>query len=510
MSDEFLPSSAQPGDDESSLPDPDENGYGYYVVEEYSGDPTLRPYDLAEGELLEPLQDLDFDPPIVETDPESDADEPANPRSGRVPFAERNWRIPLIGVLVAAVVVLASVILLLPDDGLQQKASGGLVELRRQPVKQWDEDLDGFSSSVAADDESMYLVVVKPRVTALVAFDLATGDQRWSTELGPPGAPATGSVAIVDKGLAVAFNGSSAGDGSFLLVDPANGKILWQSPVALPVAAMVSASVIGGADRGRGFRIESIDYSDKRVGEAVSADAYFLVDDVVYLDRGGVLTTADAATLQPSADFRFAHDDTIADPFRIGDDTVLGVGEQIVRLGADGAEKYSFDPQVGIIRNVMPMNGDRALVSSATRMRVVALNDDAAEEATSVRAGVSPVLTHDIEGDEFIVAFDGPDLGVGAATLRVMRVEGDDFGQVSEIALTSSDGPPPVMVVGNTAYATSFGAAPEFVAFDLNTGERLWTLPLVPDAETTVGASGVIVLTREDDESVVSYFTAGQ
>ncbi len=477
MSDEFLPPSGPPVEDDP--PAPDESGFGYYAVDEYTGDPALRP--------------------LVDQPP---------PTSGRVPFAERNWRIPLIGVLIAAMVVLVTVIVLLPDDGLVLDDSSRLVELRVKPTKQWDEDLDGFASSVAADAESMYLVVVKPRATELVALDLATGDERWSLDIGPAGRNATGSVAVVGDRLAVVFSGgSSSRSGSFAMVDPANGKISWQTTVGHPVAAVVSDSVIGAVADDGGSELLAIDSSRKRVGEAVHADEFFLVHDLIYLDNDGVLATADAKTLQPTGTFRYRHDEPIVDPLRVGDDVVLGHGEEIVRLDRDGAEKYSFDAQVGIIRNLLPMAGDRILVSSATRMRVVALNDADAEASTPVRSGVSPVLVHDIDDDEFIVAFDGADRGLGPATLRVMRVDGDDFDQVSEIELVSSDGAPPLSAAGTTGYAMSFGTARQFVAFDLNTGQRLWSLAVPPDGEITATSNGLIVLTREDDESVVGFYS---
>ena len=534
MSDEFLPPTGPPVEDEAPLPDPDESGYGYYAVEEYSGDPADRPladplltvlpnpppvspvayerqpstspFDPPDDPPVESASVRSPDAPIDDEDAEADADFDERPltRSGRVPFAERNWRIPLIGVLIAAVVVLVTVIVLLPDDGLEQDESTGIADLREAPTKQWDEDLDGFAAHVAADDTSMYVVVLKSAAVELVAFDLGSGVQRWATEMGPAGPSSTGSVSVVDDGLAVVV-GSRAG-GSFAMIDPKNGKMMWQSPIDQKDPTLEPDFVITGAAAGGGFDLSAIDVSNERVGESVHADGFFFVDDLVYLDNDGVLSTADAKTLEPSGEFSYDHEGPIVDLLGIGQDVVLSGGEQLIRVASDGTASYSFDPQVGIIRDMMPMNGDRILVSGSARMRVVALNDTDAEAATAIRSGVSPLLIHDIEGDEFIVAFDGADRGVGPATVRILRVEADDFDQVSEIELVSADGAPPVTVTGMTAYTSSFGPPPQFLAFDLNSGEQLWTLGLLGGDDPTVISNGVIVLTREADESVVGFY----
>ncbi len=473
MSDQFLPPTGPPVDDELPLPAPDENGLGYYSVDEYAGPGTSQPFGKWQ--------------------------------SGRVPFAERNWRIPLIGFLIAATVVIVSVVLLLPGDEADVSSGTAAIELREQPVKQWDEDLDGFASGVATDDTSMYAVVVKPTTTELVALDLISGDQRWATELGLGGTTASGSALIGDDGLDVVFDGPSADSDAYIRIDPDNGEILWTGSVARPLATVGSELVVGQATGG-GYRLSPIDQAKRKVGDSIAVDTFFMVDDRLYLDDGGMLITADPSTLKPLGKFRYRHDEAVVTPLRLGDDLVFATGERIVRVDAEGVEKYSFDPQVGIIRNLIEMQGDRVLVGGSNRMRVVSLNDSEAEAATRVRTGVSPVAVHEIEGDEFILVFGGPDTGVAPSILRTMQVTEDNFEQLAEIELISSDGAPPVPIAGNTFYTTSLGPSPKFLAFDLTTGQRLWTIVLDPDANATVTPTGVVVLAREDDESVVTYY----
>ncbi len=539
MSDEFPPP-AQRAEDELVPAEPDESGYGYYEVEEYSGDPAARPVDpdpiapepvapFASPQSVAPSPPTrPFAPPMIGLEkaaheaPEivahsathdDDVDGEAWPegRSGRVPFGDRNWRLPLIAFLGVAIVVLGATILLLPDGGIEQRNVSEFAEIRSKPVKQWDEDLDGFASAATADETSMYIVVAKPTAIELVSFDLNTGDERWSTDLGPGDSTGTGRVAIVEEGLVVVFNPAAGANGSVVSVDPETGTIRWQGPAGHPLSTVVTGSVVAGPSASA-FELTALDDSKKRLGATIRANAFFVGDrdedgdvGVIYVDNGGVLTAVDATTLESVPDFQVAHSTPIVAPVAVDGGLVFGQDNEIVRVTDDGTKSYSFDPEIGRIETLVPMSGDQVAVSGSSGTRVVSLDDDKAEFGSNVRLGSALVRVVETDGEEFVAVFDRSTATSDSGVLSLLRRVDDSFETVSELDTVSPDVAPELTVAGATGYITSSGASPLFVAFDLITGERLWGLAMLSGDVATLTSDGVLVLAREDDESVVTY-----
>ncbi|MEO6122431.1 MAG: PQQ-binding-like beta-propeller repeat protein [Ilumatobacteraceae bacterium] len=577
MSDESHP----PLDDH--LPPTDE-GYGFYEVEQYSGDPLLRAPRIEPDELLadiesqrplfdragpdrDPIDDAfplvrstgaepDFDPtafdpprvvrqvrrpqaaaavPFAPPDPDDqfverdgsdagylDGDEqysdeqysddrepmPAIARAGRVSFAERNWRIPTIITLVAALIVIGTVILLLPDDGIINQDSAELIELRRQPSKLWDEDLNGFASGTASDSDTLYAVVAKRSTVEVVAIDLADGDAKWRTKLGVGTVASTGDLSLGENGLTVVIDsGTSSGVLATIAVD--TGKIGWQVAFDGSNASILTDSLVAVTDSAGDVMINAIDRKAKKMGISTAADAYAIEGDVIYVDAGNVLTKRSATTLEPEVGFRYNHTAALSMIALVGTSPVVAVGEQIIRLDVSGDQRYTFAPDVGIIRSLLPMQGDAVLVGGSGRMRAVAISEDSAEPITGVRTGVTPVAIVEVEDGELIVASiaSGSSGSGAAATLRVSRIVDDGFEPVDEIDLTGAEAVPTVVFVGSTVYATSYETVARFIAADLDEGTRLWSIPLIDTGDVAmIGRTGVLLFTRQDDETIVTFF----
>jgi len=580
MSDESIPQPSPPFDDHA---EPTDGGYGYYEVEEYAGDPRLRPRvfepdpllaDIASqrplfGEPVEPSErassaldpvraaDVDrelefdpaaFDPPkvirparrsvtafvppdpveaTVDDHPNRDDDEfdeaeradhagstdlPPVVRTGRVPFVERNWRIPTIITLVIAMVVIGSVILLLPDGGIVEQDTSNLLELRTQPSKQWDEDLDGFASGAVADGDTLFAIVAKRSSVEVVALDLGNGDERWRTSLGPGGETSVGSIALGGDGLTVVID-SGSGSGVLASLADDTGTIDWQVPFDGEQTAVVADSLVRSADSKGGFVLSAIDRKNKRIGVATPADSYSIDGDQIFVDDGGVLTKRSADTLEVDDTFRFRHSGEITAYAFVGDAPVVAIGEEIVRLDNGGGVRYSFEPDVGVITSMLALQGDALMVGGTGRMRAVTIDNDEAQPITDVRTALTPVAVVEIDDAELIIAAIASGAG-GAATLRVVRISDAAFEPVAGIDLIGGNvGAPttPIVAVGAVGYATSFETVARFIAVDLADGQRLWSLPLIEDDDRTiVGETGVILLSDEDDETIVTFFAPSE
>ena len=540
---------SEPFDDHAR---PTDDGYGYYEVDEYVGDPLLRPPSVEPDELLtdialrRPLFSRpDFDPPdaaamavpvrgegdvadepgIADRNLESDAahgadmsgdsgrrvdgNEPLPPivRSGRVSFAERNWRIPTIIALVVAMIVIGTVILLLPDDGIVEQDTSELVELRTQPSKQWDEDLDGFASGVAFDGDTLYAVVGRRSGVEVVAIELSDGDERWRTELGPGGEASVGDVALADGELTVVVD-SGSGPGVLAALDAESGTVGWQIGYDGEESAIVADDLVRSTEPDGGTVLRPIDRENERLGPATPAAMSIVDGERIFVDDGRVLTRRSLSTLELDDGFEFRHTGEIAASTFVGGDLIVAVGEQVIRLDDTGAEQFSYDPDVGVVRSLLSMQGDALAVGGTGRTRIVTINSDDAEPVTDVRTSLSAIAVVVIDGEERILGVIPSGTG-GAATLRVVRVSDASLETVAEIGVTGGNEAAPIVVVNDIVYATSSEAVPRFVAADLGDGERLWSFALIEDDDTAVVTeTGVVLLTDEDDETVVTYFAA--
>ncbi len=442
--------------------------------------------------------------------PHTDDGEDLRQPAGRVPWADRNWRIPTIIGLVAALVVIGAVILLLPGDEIAVQDAVDIGELRELPERRWDEDLDGLASGITSDGEALYVVVAKSATTELVALELATGAERWRAGLGQGDSTSTGAVRIFQDGLAVVVGASSAGEGSFSSVDPKDGTVRWSAPTELVQPQLISDVLISSSSRGGRVTLTAIDGKAEKLGRSVDADSFFPVGDDIYLNNAGVLTRASASTLEMDGDFRSAQTADVTGAIQIADDLVIAAGDEIVRLDSTGAEKYAFDPEIGPITALLPLQGDVVLAGAARRMRAVAVADEDASAVTAVRSGGQPLQIQTTDEDEFVVVFDGQGSGRAPATVRIMQVVDEAFDQVSEFEVTTLGGPPSVAISGSTMYSRSFEPEERLIALDFGTGERLWGLTLTGDQPSaTLAASGVIGLSREDEESVVAFYSTG-
>lgn len=583
MSDEPLPQPSPPFDDHA---DPTDEGYGYYEVEEYVGDPMLRPPVVEADALLDdiaserplftgrsmdsrPMVDpllpavavdrqpefdpaafdpprivrpvrrpsAGFDPPAVgaESPPtrrpadtahadahaaaSRDRLPPPGPRIGRVPFAERNWRIPTIVTLVVALIVIGAIILLLPDDRGADQRSAGLVELRTQPSKQWDQDLNGFASGTVVDGNTLYAVVAKRSTVEVVALDLAEGNERWRTALGPGTVRSAGDVALGPGGLTIVVD-SGAKPGLLAVVSD-TGKLEWQVPFTGEGSSIVSDSLVSATDPDGTTMISAIDRKSKKLARSDSAELFAIHGRSIYIDADGTLTKRSATTLEPEPNFGFSHSSDISAITFVDGEALLAIGEQLVRLTSSGVERSTFAPEVGVIRSLLLMQGNEVLVGSTGRMRVVAINDDDIEPITGVRTAVTPVAVAVVEDGELIIGSIASGSG-GSGALRVLRVVDDAFEAVAEIEMTGTNAigagaatpnkvtpiaAPIVAIVGDIIYAMSYESVPRFIAVDFVEGKRLWSIPLIADDDIArVGRNGVLLFSREDDETIVTLF----
>ncbi|HRE00162.1 MAG TPA: PQQ-binding-like beta-propeller repeat protein, partial [Ilumatobacteraceae bacterium] len=185
-----------------------EEGYGYYA--------------LTDGD----------DPDAGYGDELTDAKDEGN---RRVPFAERNWRVPTVSVLLIAIVVIGVVIVLLPNDGRVDRSEAAVGSFRDKPKERVSTSVAGTIVALETNDDSIYVLSVVNRSLRLVSLDRSTGDERWNVSLEALGGARSSMIPRVvgdlwaDADSLAVVSVVGAADPRYRAIDAESGAVTWSA-----------------------------------------------------------------------------------------------------------------------------------------------------------------------------------------------------------------------------------------------------------------------------------------
>lgn len=169
----------------------------------------------------------------------------------------------------------------------------------------------GSSPVLFGDSVIFFCAMAKPADSCAIAFDKATGQEKWRTKFPKMGFGHSTPLLIDVKGkpqLLVLASGMGPADEALRALDPADGKILWTCKAAGDASSPAYGAGIVYCDSGRGgpgFAIDPTGSSDvskthirwtvNNVPEAISSP--IIVGEHVYrLHRPGILKCWEAAS----------------------------------------------------------------------------------------------------------------------------------------------------------------------------------------------------------------------
>lgn len=418
------------------------------------------------------------------------------PAPVEAPTATRRWKPMLIAAgavaLLALVVVAAMVIRGGGSGGTSNSAAAG-PRMSSDPTSRYSTDLDagwetGDYFRIAGSSDALFVAWDDYDREELVVQRIDDdGEPRWDTTI--DGAfDYYGSFQVVGGVAFVGSYDSARDEQEIHALDGDSGDELWSETLDLDQDWWAASDGVYVIDD------QSIDLLDSRSGDQLGrarlAGSRSPISDLYRLgvviswdreDEEVQVFGSDLEELTDRIDVRSAND------VSYGNGTLVAVdGDSLIGFDRDGGEKFDVRTSVDDISYLLPVGGDRWVVSDGSETEVVDTGDG--ERLWNANGSLNGVF---VAGGRTVVYVrdDGDDVMLDAASGDVLTEERGD-GYVTEVG-------PDGYVYDETSRAT---------AVRLPSGEELWSQRVRDDETLRVLDGGYVLISRDQDETTIEVF----